>query len=92
MIATSILEKDFSHSRTNLLDGVQNLLANSSSQGYATALKIQNAHMELVSWGKLCQDKISEDGTYAQVYAENLLEMICSVDEILLESIKEITK
>jgi len=86
----SLLEKDFRNSRDQV--------ANSCSIGkiggnsnFRAMLKIQHVHSVITSWGIICQSEIKENGEFAKVYAENLLEMISEVEEALQDSLENLS-
>ena len=93
MISSEILNKDFHGSRNAILDSINP--ANSGilygTSDYKIASKVQDIHVQVVSWAKLCQSQIKEEGKFAKVYAGNLLQMFSEVDEIIQDTITEIT-
>jgi len=93
MISSEILNKDFHGSRQNILDAInpENSGILYGTSDYKIASKVKDIHTQVVSWAKLCQDQIKEEGKFAKVYAENILEMFSEVDEIIQDTITEIT-
>lgn len=93
MISSEILAKDFSGSRNTILDTINPVNSGIlyGTSDYKIASKVQSIHMEIVSWAKLCQEQIKEEGEFAKIYAGNLLKMFSEVDEIIQDTITEIT-
>jgi len=84
----SLLEKDFQNSRDNVSDIISK---KTSGSNFSSMFKIRNVHSVITTWAIVCQKEIKENGEFAKVYAENLLEMISEVEEDLQNSLKNLS-
>ena len=84
----SLLEKDFQNSRDNVSDIIGK---KTSGSNFSSMFEIRNVHSVITSWAIICQKEIKENGEFAKVYAENLLEMISEVEEDLQNSLKNLS-